>query len=327
VNRRAFVTGLGAVLAAPLGAEAQPAGKVPRICVLAADSRSSPWARRYQGFLQGLRDLGYVEGRNIAIDFLSTDGQYDRFPALAVECVGLKPDVIVAYTTPGSLAAKNATKTIPIVTGPIGDPVGTGVVGSLARPGGNVTGQTVMASGLSGKRLQLLKEAVPALARVLVLSQRADPVSALQVQEFEKAAGPLGIRLLNRGIGSPDEFSAATAAGVRDGAQALVTTIETFFLIHRARVVELAATHQLPAMYSSRDYVDSGGLMSYGPNTLSLYRHTAITVDKILRGAKPADLPVEEPRTFELVINARTAKTLGLTIPPSLLLRADQVIE
>jgi putative tryptophan/tyrosine transport system substrate-binding protein len=151
VNRRAFVTGLGAVLAAPLGAEAQPAGKVPRICVLAADSRSSPWARRYQGFLQGLRDLGYVEGRNIAIDFLSTDGQYDRFPALAVECVGLKPDVIVAYTTPGSLAAKNATKTIPIVTGPIGDPVGTGVVGSLARPGGNVTGQTVMASGLSGK--------------------------------------------------------------------------------------------------------------------------------------------------------------------------------
>jgi putative ABC transport system substrate-binding protein len=327
MDRRTFLGTLtGGLLAAPLAAEAQQT-RLPQLCILAADSLSSPWARRYQGFIQGLRDLGYVDGRNITIAFLSADGHYDRFPALAAECVRLKPDIIVAYTTPGSLAAKNATSTIPIVTGPLGDPVGTGIVASLARPGGNITGQTVMATGLSGKRLQLLKETLPALSRVLVLSQRADPVSAVQVQELENVAGPMGIRLLNRGIGTPDELSAAAAAAVKEGAQALVTTIETFFIIHRARVVELAAGHRLPAMYPVRDFVDSGGLMSYGPNTQSLYRHTAVYVDKVLKGAKPADLPVEEPTKFEFVINLKTAKTLGLTIPPSLLERADQVIE
>jgi putative ABC transport system substrate-binding protein len=325
-RRRFFLLSLAATLAAPRAAKAQQA-KLPRLCILAADSLSSPWARRYSGFIQGLRDLGYVDGRNITINFLSADGHYDRFPALALECVHLKPDIIVAYTTPGSLAAKNATSTIPIITGPIGDPVGTGIVASLARPGGNITGQTVMATGLSGKRLHLLKEAMPTLSRVLILSQRADPVSAVQVQELENMAGPIGVRLLNRGIGSPDELSAAAAAAVKEGAQALITTIETFFIIHRARVVELAAGHRLPAMYPVRDFVDSGGLMSYGPNTLSLYRRTAVYVDKVLKGSKPADLPVEEPTTFEFVINLKTAKALGLTIPPALLARADQVIE
>jgi putative ABC transport system substrate-binding protein len=327
MDRRAFIgTVTGGLLAAPLAAGAQQA-RLPRLCILAADSLSSPWARRYQSFVQGLLDLGYVDGRNITIDFLSADGHYDRFPALAAECVRLKPDIIVAYTTPGSLAAKNATNTISIVTGPVGDPVGTGIVASLARPGGNITGQTVMATGLSGKRLQLLKETLPALSRVLVLSQRADPIGAVQVQELENVAGPMGIRLLNRGIGTSDELSTAVAAAVKEGAQALVTTIETFFIIHRARVVELAASHRLPAMYPVRDFVDSGGLMSYGPNMQRLYRHTAVYVDKILKGAKPADLPVQEPTTFELVINLKTAKALGLTIPPSFLQRADQVIE
>jgi putative tryptophan/tyrosine transport system substrate-binding protein len=329
MKRRAFVTGLGVVLVAPRAIEAQQARSMPRLCVLAYESLSpsSPWAQRYRAFVEGLRDLGYVDRRSIAIHFLSADGDYNRFPALAGECVRLEPDIIVAYTTPGSLAAKNATSTIPIITGPIGDPIGTGLVGSLARPGGNITGQTVMATGLGGKRLQLLKEAVPALSRLLILSQRPDPVSALQVQEIEKAAGPMGLRLMNRGVGTPDELSAAVAAAVNEGAQAVVTTVGTFFIVHRTRMAEVAASHRLPAMYPVRDFVDAGGLMSYGPNTLSLYRRTAVTVDKILKGAKPGDLPMEEPTTFELVINMKAAKALGLTIPPSLLLRADQVIE
>src|SRR5262245_7378091 len=328
MNRRAFVTGLGAVLAAPLRAWAQQARSMPQLCVLSYESLSSPtWAPRYRAFVEGLRDLGYVDRRNITIHFLSADGDYKRFPALAAECVRFEPDIIVAYTTPGSLAAKNATSTIPIVTGPIGDPIGTGLVGSLARPGGNITGQTLMATGLSGKGLQLLKEAVPTLSRLLILSQRSDPISALQVQEFEKAGGPMGLRLMNRGVSTPDELSAAVAAAVNEGAHALVTTVGTFFIVHLTRTAEVAASHRLPAMYPVRDFVDVGGLMSYGPNTLSLYRRTAVTVDKILKGTKPGDLPVEEPTTFELIINLKTAKTLGLTMPPSLLLRADQVIE
>ena len=328
MDRRAFIVGGIATVGAPLILEAQQAPmKVRRLCVLAADSLSSPWARRYNAFTEGLHELGYVDGRTITIDFLSAEGQYDRFPALAEECVRRKPDIIVAYTTPGSLAAKKATSTIPIVTGPIGDPVSTGIVASLACPGGNITGQTVMASGLSSKRLQLLKDTFPALARVVVLSQRADPVSAVQVQQLEEAAAPLGIVLLNRGVRTADELSAATGTAVKEGAQALVTTIETFFIIHRARIVDLAGTYRLPAMYPVRDFVDAGGLMSYGPNTFSLYRRTAVHVDKILKGAKPGDLPVEEPTRFEFVINLKTARALGLTIPPSLLLRADQVIE
>ncbi len=271
--------------------------------------------------------MGYVDGRNITIIFLSVDGQYERFPALAAECVRLKPDIIVAYTTPGALAAKQSTATIPIVTGPIADPVGTGIVASLARPGGNVTGQTVMASGLSSKRLQLLKEAVPDLSRVAVLSLLTDPNVALQVQEMEQAAGTMGLRLQNRGIRTADDLQAAFSAAAKDSAQGLLTTIATFFILHRVRVIDLAAKHRLPAMYPVRDFVDAGGLMSYGPETLSLYRHTSVHVVKILKGAKPADLPVEQPTTFELVINLKTAKALGLTIPQSVLGRADQVIE
>ena len=328
MNRRAFVAGVGAVLAAPVVAWAQQAGKTPRLCVLAYDSLASPaWAARYHAFVEGLRALGYVDGDNIAIKFFSAEGHYERFPALAAECVRLEPTIIVAYTTPGSLAAKKATGTIPIVTGPIGDPVGTGVVASLARPGGNITGQTVMATGLSGKRLQLLKEAVPTLVRLLVLSQQPDPISAVQVQEIENAAGSVGLRLLHRAVGTPEEISAAVAAAVNDGAEALVTTVGTFFIVHRARISEVAVRYRLPGIYFVRDFADAGGLMSYGPNTLSLYRHTAVTVDKILKGAKPGDLPVEEPTIFELVINLKTARTLGLTIPPSLLARAHEVIE
>ena len=327
MERREFMALVaGGIVAAARAAETQQAS-VPRLCVLAADSLSSPWASRYNAFIRGLGDLGYVDGRNITITFLSVDGQYGRFPVLAAECVRLRPDVIVAYTTPGALAAKQATATIPIVMGPVADPVGVGIVASLARPGGNVTGQTVMASGLSGKRLQLLKEAVPELSRAAMVSLVTDPNSALQVQEIEQAAGSMKLRLQNQGIRTADDLQVAFGAVAKDRAQGLVTTIATFFLLHRARVIELAATHRLPAVYFVRDFVDAGGLMSYGPETLSLYRRTAIQVDKILKGAKPADLPVEEPTKFELVINLKTAKALGLTIPQSLLLRADQVIE
>jgi putative ABC transport system substrate-binding protein len=313
--------------AAPTLADAQPT-KSHRLCVLGADSISSQWgATRYNAFLEGLKDFGYVEGRNIVIDFLSADGDYQRFPALAAECVRLKPDIIIAYTTPGSLAAKKATSTIPIVMGPVGDAVGTGIVASLARPGGNITGQTLIASGLSVKRLQLLKEAVPALSRVAVLSHATDPVGAVQVQEMEQAAGQLGLRLLIQRIRTPDDLPGAVNAAAKDGAEGLVTTIETIFLIHRVRVIDLAARQRLPAMYPSRDFADSGGLLSYGPKMSSLYRQASVYVDKILKGAKPADLPVQQPTEFELVINLNTARALGLTIPQSLLLRVDQVIE
>ena len=275
----------------------------------------------------GSRRFGLRRGNNISINFLSEDGRYERFPTLAAECVRLNPAIIVAYTTPGSLAAKKATSTIPIVTGPIGDPVATGIVASLARPGGNITGQSIMAPDLSSKRLQLLKEVVPTLSLVTVLSHLTDPIGPLQVQELEQAARPMGVRLQIQRVATTDDLSAAIDAAAQGGAQGLLTTIESFFIVHRARIAELAAIHRLPTMFPVRDFVDSGGLMSYGPNTLSLYRYTSVQVDKILKGAKPADLPVEQPTKIEFIINLKAAKALSLPIPPSILARADEVIE
>jgi putative ABC transport system substrate-binding protein len=324
VTRFALVLSLTALFA-PLASAAEKTS-VPRLCVLAADSRSSPWGTRYAEFIHGLSDLGYVDGKNITIDFLSADGKNERFPALAAECVGLNPEIIVAYTTPGSLAAKKATNTIPIVTGPIGDPVATGIVASLARPGGNITGQSLMAPELSSKRLQLLKEAVPALSLVAVLST-TDPIGPVQVQEIKEAANLLGLNLQIQLISTIDDLSTAFDAAVQGGAQAVLTTIETFFIIRRVPIAELAATHRLPAMYPVRDFADSGGLMSYGPNALSLYRYTSVQVDKILKGAKPADIPVEQPIKVEFIINLKTARALGLKLPYTLLGLADEVIE
>jgi putative ABC transport system substrate-binding protein len=323
IDRRTFLAGTGAVLlAAPLAAEAQPLMTSPRLCYLAyVPSRAHDSA-----FLQSLRDLGYAEGRNLTVDFLSADGRFERFPALAIECVRLKADVIVALTTPGALAAKKATSTIPIVSGPTGDPVGTGIVASLARPGGNVTGLTQMSPGLSAKRLELLKQAVPRVSRVSALANLSDPIAAAQVQEMEAAARSLDVRLRVRDVRTPEQLPGAFQAAVKERDEGLLTTIETVFLVHRARVLELAAKHGLPGMYPYREFADAGGLMSYGPNRLALYRRMAAYVDKILKGAKPADMPVEQPTEFELVINLKTAKALGLTIPPSLLGRADEVI-
>jgi len=326
MNRRAFLSALsGSLLAAPLAAEAQPVGKVPRLCFLTFDP-GTPQSSRFDPFFQGLRDLGYVNGQTISIDYLSPDGRSERFPALANDCLRLKADIIVVTTTPAAQAAKNATRTIPIVMIPLGDPVGTGLVASLARPGGNVTGLTFMASGIAAKRLGLLKEAVPRISRVLVLSYLVDPIAAPQVKELERAAQSLGVKLLVRDIQTADDLPAAFDAGAREGAEGVLATAESIFVAERTRVVRLAAQHRLPGMYPYRDVVDAGGLMAYDSYTPLLTRAAAYVV-KILKGSKPADLPIEQPTKVELVINLKTAKALGLTIPPSVLVRADQIIE
>lgn len=242
--------------------------------------------------------MSYVDGQTIAVDYLSADGRGELFPALAAECLRLKADIIVATTTPAAQAAKSATRTIPIVMLPLGDPVGTGLVASLARPGGNVTGLTLMATGIAAKRLELLKEAVPSLSRVLVLSYLVDPIAAPQLKELESAAGSLGIKLLVHDIQTPSDLPAAFDAGVKDGAQGLLTTAESIFVTERKQVIELGAQHRLPGMYPYRLMVDAGGLMAYDSYT-----------------------------RLELIVNVKTAKALGISIPTSLLAQADDVIE
>ena len=317
---------LAVVLAMPLATEAQPARRIPRLCFLTFDP-GTPQSSRFAPFFQALRDLGYVDGQTITIDYLSAEGRGERFPALAADCVRLKADIIVVTTTPATQAAESATRTIPIVMYGLGDPVATGLVASLARPGGNVTGVTQMSSGLAAKRLELLKEAVPRISRVLVLSYLVDPIAAPQVKELESAAHSLGVKLLVRDIRTADDLPAAFDAGARERAEGVLTTAESIFLAQRQRVIQLAAQHRLPGMYPYRPMVDAGGLMAYDSYTSSLQARTATYVDRILKGAKPSDLPVEQPTKFELLINLKTAKALGLTIPQSLLQRADEVIQ
>ena len=314
------------VFALPFATEAQPAKRIPRLCFLTFDP-GTPQSSRFGPFFQGLRDLGYVDGRTISIDYLSAAGRGEQFPALAADCLRLKADIIVVTTTPAALAAKAATQTVPIVMHSLGDPVATGLVASLARPGGNVIGTTLVASGLAAKRLGLLKEIVPRLSRVLVLSYLEDPIAALQVKELESAAHALGLKLPVRDIRTADDLPAAFDAGAKEGAAGVMTTAESIFVVQRNRVVQLAAQHRLPGMYPYRIMVDAGGLMAYDAYTSDLQRRAATYVDRILKGAKPAELPVEQPTTFELSINLRTAKALGLTVPPSLLQQADQIIK
>jgi putative ABC transport system substrate-binding protein len=279
-------------------------------------------------FLQTLRDLGHVDGRSIIIDYPSAEERNERFPTVAAECLRLKADVIATTTTPAALAAKNATRTIPIVMIAPGDPVGTGLATSLAQPGRNITGTSQMIPELAAKRLQLLKEAVPGISRVLVLSYLVDPIAPLQVKAMKEAAQSLGVTLLVHDIQSADEIPAAFDAGVGEGADGLIVTAESIFLIHRAEVGQLAARHKLPAMYTAPTWVrDGGGLMAYSVAGFDVQRRAAAYVDRILKGAKPSDLPVEQPTKFELVINLKAAEALGLTIPPTLLARADEVIE
>jgi putative ABC transport system substrate-binding protein len=328
MERRGFLAMMtSGLLAAPLAIEAQQAGKIPRLCFLTFDP-GTPQSSRFDPFFQGLRDLGYRDGQTITIDYLSVGtGQAVGFAALATECLRLKADIIVVTTTPAAKAAKDATHTVPIVMHSLGDPTATGLVASLARPGGNVTGTTLMASGLAAKRLGLLKEIVPRISRVLVLSYLVDPIAAPQVKELESAAHSLGVKLLVHDIHTPADLPAAFDAGARERAEGVLTTAESIFVAQRNQVVQLAAQHRLPGMYPYKLMVDAGGLMAYDSYTSDLQRRAAVFVDRILKGAKPADLPVEQPTKVQLVVNLKTAKALGLTIPPSLLQRADQVIE
>jgi putative tryptophan/tyrosine transport system substrate-binding protein len=306
-------------------AGAQQAGKVPRIGILPPGPISER-VHLWEAFRQGLRELGYVEGQNITLVFPSGEVKPERLPHLAAELVNLKVDVIVAAATVAVQAAKEATKTIPIVMPIAADPVGTGLVASLARPGGNVTGLTTIASDLSGKRLELLKEVVPRLSRVAVLS---NPISANvppQMRETEVTARALAVQLQRLEVRGPDDFDRVFQAATKEQAGALITLDDAFVFTQRTRIVNLAAKNRLPAIYGFREFVDAGGLMSYAANLSDMYRRTATYVDKILKGAKPADLPVEQPMKFEFIINLKAAKQIALTIPPNVLVRADTVI-
>jgi putative ABC transport system substrate-binding protein len=318
------------LLSASLGTvAAQPPAKVPRVGYLNPGSPSDPARqRRLEAFRQGLRDLGYVEGQNIAIESRWAEGKYDRYPALVADLVHSKVDIIVAVGGAATQAAQQATRTIPIVMSVVIDPVGSGLVASLARPGGNATGLTMMASDLVGKQFQLLKEVVPKVSRVALLTNPANPASAPFVREAEVAARALGVRLQTLEARDPQEIDSAFAAMTRERAGALVVLADAILgLNQRRQITELATKRRLPAVYGVREYAEAGGLMAYGANLRDLERRAATYVDKILKGAKPADLPVEQPTKFELVINLRTAKAIGLTIPPSLLQRADRIID
>ena len=315
------------LLAAPLAADAQQAAKVSRIGFLSVTSPSDR-PQLLDAFRKRLRELGWVEGRNLVIEYRYADGRLDRLPDLAAELVRLKVDLLVSWSTQGVTAAKNATATIPIVMITVRDPVGTGLVASLARPGGNVTGMSGSAGlEIAAKQLELLKETVPGIRRVAVLSNPANAYHALALKEVNAAARPLGVQLQHLEARGPNEFDGAFAAMAKERAEALLVVADIIFNSHQVRLAELAARSRLPAVYGVSESVEAGGLMSYGPSFLDNFQQAATYVDKILRGAKPAELPVDRPTKFDLVINMKTAKALGLTIPQSVLRRADHVIE
>jgi putative ABC transport system substrate-binding protein len=316
-----------AFFAASLTVEAQPSARIYRIGYLGPGSGSTLPAA-LEAFRQQLHELGYVEGQNLAIEYRWAADKDDQLPRLAADLVRLKVDVIVVEGhTPAIQAAKKATSTIPVVMGVSGDPVKTGLVESLARPGGNVTGLSILTPELAPKRLELLKEAVPRLARVAVLWNAANPVKLLDWQETQAAAKKLGLKLQSLEVRGPTDFDGVFDHATRDRADALVVFPDGLINSHRRQILDFAATRRLPGMYPYLEFVSEGGLMSYAPSYSDLFRRAAVYVDRTLKGAKPADLPVERPAKFEFAINKRTATALGLTIPPSLLLRADQIME
>ncbi len=314
------------LLAAPLAAGAQQTTKIPRIGLLSpfSPSAAAPW---HQAFRQGLRDLGWVEGKNISIEYRYAEGRNDRLPELAADLVRLKVDVIVASITTDALAAKSATRAIPIVMASAGDPIASGLVESLARPGGNITGLSQIAPELAGKRLELLKETVPKLTRVAVLWRPDGTTSPLAWKESQLPARALGLELHSLEVRSSNEFAKAFEHATRARAGALAVMPDPLFAGNLKQIADLAAKSRLPSIFHLREFAHSGGLMAYGIDRSDMFRRAATYVHKILKGTKPADLPVEQPTRFELVINVKTARTLGLTIPPSILVRADQVIQ
>jgi putative ABC transport system substrate-binding protein len=316
---------------APLATHAQQPAKVARIGHLLSGELDSPETRvLLDAFRQGLRARGYVEGQNIVIEYRAADGRLERFPGLATELARLQVDLIVAPNTSAARAAQQVTTTIPIVAIVMGDPVGDGLVASLARPGGNITGTTFLGPGLVPKRLELLKEALPRVSRVAALwdpDAYAERTIRAMVQETEAAVRTLGVQLHLVEVRGPDELDRAFSTMTRARAEAFIVLPSPMLYTARRRIVDLAARHRLPAMYQAREFVELGGLIAYGASIPELWRRAATYMDKILKGAKPADLSVEQPTTFEFVINLKTAKELGLTIPPTLLFQADEVLQ
>ena len=328
-TRRAFIGTLtGGLLTAPLAADAQQARKVYQVGLVSNGGNPKTWRAQYAPFIEAMRELNYVEGRNLIIRPAFADGRVERLPTLVADLVSAKADVIVTSATIETIAAKRATSSIPIVMWLVPDPVAEGIVASLARPGGNITGLTSLVPGLNQKYVELLREVVPSASRFAVVVGPTNPRSDVR-RELEAAGRMLGVTLSIQhvsGSGS-DDFDEALARGKKDGATGIIATSDGVTFLHRRTLAELALKHRLPGIYWSRDYVEAGGLMSYGANINDLRRRAAGYVDRILRGASPAGLPVDQPTTFELVINLKAAKALGLTIPPSVMLRADQVIE
>ena len=326
ISRRTFLAiVIGGLLLGPLDAAAQRAGKVYHIGFLW--DTPAVWPHALEAFRQGLRDLGWVEGQNIVIEYRWTEGRFDRLPSLVEELVRLKVDLIVAPTSIYTGAVKRATSTIPIVFASHADPIGSGHVTSLAHPGTNATGLTVVMSETMAKSLELLKATVPGLTRVAVIWDPATPSHRPALKAVEDMGRALGLRVQPLAVRSATEFDSAFSAIAQEHAGAVLVLSTPLFMGGAKRLAELALTHKLPTMFGPREHVEAGGLMSYGPDRADLYRRAAIYVDKILRGANPADLPVQQATKFELVINLRTAKALGLTIPQSMLVRADQIIE
>jgi putative tryptophan/tyrosine transport system substrate-binding protein len=327
MKAKIFVYALPALILATIHlAEAQQPGKVARIGFLTGGSHSTN-PDRNETLRQGLRELGYIEGKSVVIEYRWAEGKLDRLPALAAELVRLKVEVIVTGGDVVTRVVKKATSTIPIVMGADSDPVGSGSIASLAHPGGNITGLSTLAPEISGKQLELLKEVVPRLSRVTVLGDSTRPGNAQSLNEAEKAAAAFRVQFQFLDVQTPNDIETAFRAASKERADAVLVLQSTVALSHRKAIADLAVKNRLPAIYYSTEYVDDGGLMSYSANVTDLFRRAAIYVDKILKGAKPADLPVEQPKKFEFIINLKTPRQIGLTIPPNVLARADRVIK
>ena len=331
MDRRRAIAALAALggLFAMHPARAQQQGKVRRIGFLAVRSRSTPSNHEvyYDAFVQGMRELGYVEGKNLAIEWRFADGKFERLPGLAAELVQMNVEIIVCHSTPGTQALQRATKSIPIVMTSVGDPVSSGFAASLARPGGNITGLSIIAIDLSAKRLELLKIMLPTLSRVAILVNPGTSFHPAVLKSAQAAAQQISIKILPVDARTPEEIERGFATMTRERAEAVIVPIDSFFLGQRRQIVELAVKNQMPSMFPDREDVVAGGLMSYGLNLADSYRRAATYVDKIFKGAKPGELPIEQPTRIHLAINRKTAKALGLTIPNEILLRADEVIE
>ncbi len=327
MKRTFFVAAVAAAaLVAGLAAHAQQTGKVHRIGFL-GNSTAALEANLVASFREGLRDLGYVEGRNVVIEYRWAEGNYERFPALIGELLARKVAVIVTAGTPAALAVKKATTAVPLVMIAVGDPVGTGIVPSLSHPGGNITGLTSISTEMDAKRLELLREVVPGVSHIAVLWNAASRLQVLAEKQVQAAARVLRLRTLSLGVTTEEEIRQALAVMARERPGALLVLADRLLLHHRALIMDFAARHRLPGVHAYRELVEAGGLMSFGPSYADMHRRAAYFVDRILKGAQPADLPVERPPTFELVLNLKAAKALGLTIPQSVLLRATEVIQ